>query len=305
MKERIKSISIIAAATVLLVAGFSYADTWTAAPEDPPGGNVLAPINVGVSGGPGQTKEDPLTLNGLPTALTANGVINAKSGMLVEGQFNIKTANAGPDKILTSLDSQGTTAWKTSDEIGLGGGGGTVSVTSCKYYLNGATYDFDGTWVFHDEGDGNDLAWTCRNGVLTGVCAGASNFAWRGARENEYLCDSGSLALSNASTVSTYHCNVGGYTFWYGMLTVKNNSNKDATLTRTSFNPIASEGAPTSFVVLASQSAYPTFGTLGPSSPCSPTIDPLFFNGTGSATYNVVQDGVVVDTVTYSWTFSN
>ena len=52
----------------------------------------------------------------------------------------------------------------------------------------GGRCDFEGTWSYNDDGDANDFAITCRNGVITGWCANNTTVP-RGPHPGVYACE--------------------------------------------------------------------------------------------------------------------
>ncbi|KPJ54757.1 hypothetical protein AMJ47_03350 [Parcubacteria bacterium DG_72] len=53
---------------------------------------------------------------------------------------------------------------------------------------NGVDCDFEGTWLYNDEGWGNDIAITCRGGIVTGWC-GEPCVRYRGLHPGVYCCE--------------------------------------------------------------------------------------------------------------------
>ncbi len=114
----------------------------------------------------------------------------------------------------------------------------------------------------------------------------------------------GTLQLADAYADAIGHC-TGSLVVFYGSVDINNNTSKDAQLVRTAFNPIHLESAPSSFTVPANTTiSKGGFGQLGPYSSCEYVLPPEYYVGTGSATYSVSQDGAMVDTVTYYWTYA-
>lgn len=62
--------------------------------------------------------------------------------------------------------------------------------------------DFEGTWVYYDEGSSNDFAFTCRNAALTGMCASNPLQQRGGPQAGNYLCETynGTLLNNNQNT---------------------------------------------------------------------------------------------------------
>lgn len=64
----------------------------------------------------------------------------------------------------------------------------------------GTKCDFDGTWAYNDEGSGNDLAFTCRTGKVTGYCG--STGLPRGVNPGSYACEYGQSVVPGAPVCS-------------------------------------------------------------------------------------------------------
>lgn len=107
----------------------------------------------------------------------------------------------------------------------------------------------------------------------------------------------------NQSTMATGH-SAGVTISFYGTISIKNQYPNTAVFTRTAFSPIYQESAPTSFSIPANTTlAKSGFGNLVYYNSNVVVPGGVYGPGNGSATYSVTVNGVVVDTVTYSWDY--
>jgi hypothetical protein len=188
MKKQLITLATLAGGFVLGASALVALADWTQAPPNPPQNNAPAPINVG-AGTP------VLNLTGIQEK--TNSLI-IDGGLSVLGNLNInKGSVTAPNSVLTN-DGSGNAAWATSAAaVGIkcgslalsrsgGGPGGGGGVTTLE------TTNSDGTWIFYDAGSANDIAVTCKAGVLTGICGipgGAANTGLpRGFNDGVFYC---------------------------------------------------------------------------------------------------------------------
>lgn len=151
----------------------AVAGTWTPPTTTPPGGNVDAPINVGLTE---QFKLGPLRVN----TNTTNPV--APIGLILGGKIQIVDGNQAAGKVLVS-DANGVGSWASSTASGGGGGSGTSPVA--YFYWNydnadkiGDTYNVSTvtrgsdasivTVTFQTPLTGNAYVVTCNGGTYFG-----------------------------------------------------------------------------------------------------------------------------------------
>jgi len=109
-----------------------------------------------------------------------------------------------------------------------------------------------------------------------------------------YFADQGAQATGSCSSSQTTFSST---------FNINNPYNSVATLNRTTFNPISLETAPGSFTLPSNTTVSKGgFGNLVFSG-CLP-VPPAQYGGTGSATYSVTINGVIVGSVKYSWTYA-
>ncbi len=158
MKDLIQNIKVIILSTIVVLGINVIYGAWSNPGADPTDGNTDAPINVSSAS---QIKLGELTMEGF---LYANQGFYA-NGASLSGPVRIVDGNQGDNKVLTS-DASGFASWQTSGGVRCG---------------------FSGTWSYYDDGDGNDFAITCRDGIITGWCGGG--YSPRGLSSGVYACE--------------------------------------------------------------------------------------------------------------------
>jgi len=141
MKKFCLSLFVSIITVSFVVVFYTYA--WTEPTQAPPGGNVPAPINVGLIN---QTKSGGITAGSLASSgvllVGTNAVVN---NILTVGSLKM-AAGAGSNKVLTS-DANGNATWQTPTGGGAGNGLGSKD---CYMFLPSrwsSGYCIDGFYV--------------------------------------------------------------------------------------------------------------------------------------------------------------
>ena len=220
MKKQLITLSVLSLGFLLGASALSAlaAGSWSAPTAPPPGGNVAAPINVGVAGGPGQSKLDLLGLSNflfnptgvnnitpgyVLTALDANGNVGWKPASATGNYTVVPTWSA---KTVCPTDG---TFYSTGDGTGPSGdmqykcSGGYVIAISDGTHTPANAIDTlprcsNTSWTFFDQGDAHDLTITCdaSGGYVRSIC------------NTSYACPSNAAIIYAAGT--GVYCNWSG-----------------------------------------------------------------------------------------------
>ncbi|OIP65225.1 MAG: hypothetical protein COV32_02800 [Candidatus Yonathbacteria bacterium CG10_big_fil_rev_8_21_14_0_10_43_136] len=147
MRHNITNAIKVSALAVILSLGLSFVYAWTAPTNQPPAGNVSAPINTSATA---QTKAGDFSVGGLLSGVNATfnrlGIgapadpliaLNVAGTIKTTG-FQLSTGS-GVGKVLTS-DSSGNTSW--TDPVQATGGSGGGGFLEEVIYKTPGTYDF-------------------------------------------------------------------------------------------------------------------------------------------------------------------
>ena len=103
---------------------------------------------------------------------------------------------------------------------------------------------------------------------------------------------------------ATGYCSAQG-TVFYANITITNPLNSTVSFTRTAIDAYGKETAPQSFTIPAlSTIVKGGFGYLGPYPSCNTVTPEGYYANSGSADYEIRQNGTLIDTVKYSWYYA-